>query len=71
MVESIVKDKKKILPCTAYLNGEYGNKDVFIGVPVKLGKDGVEEIFEVELTSEEKNDFQRNVDHIKKLTSTL
>jgi malate dehydrogenase len=54
MVESIVKDKKKILPCAAYLEGEYGIKDLFFGVPIKLGANGVEEIIEIDLNDEEK-----------------
>jgi malate dehydrogenase len=54
MVESIVKDKKKILPCAAYLEGEYGINGVYFGVPIKLGANGVEEIIEIDLTDEEK-----------------
>jgi malate dehydrogenase len=54
MVESIVKDKKKILPCAAYLEGEYGINGIYFGVPVKLGADGIEEIIEIDLTEEEK-----------------
>jgi malate dehydrogenase len=54
MVESIVKDKKKILPCAAYLEGEYGINDLYFGVPIKLGAGGVEEIIEIDLTDEEK-----------------
>jgi malate dehydrogenase len=54
MVESIVKDKKKILPCAAYLEGEYGINDLYFGVPIKLGANGVEEIIEIDLTDEEK-----------------
>ena len=53
MAESILKDKKKILPCAAYLEGEYGIRDLFIGVPVKLGAVGIEQIVEVRLTDEE------------------
>jgi malate dehydrogenase len=53
MAESILKDKKKILPCSAYLEGEYGIHDLFIGVPVKLGAVGIEQIVEVRLTDEE------------------
>ena len=68
MVEAILKDKKKILPCAAYLNGEYGVKGLFIGVPVKLGKDGVEEIIEFKLDSKEKKQFQRTAEHVKELT---
>jgi len=54
MVESVVKDKKKILPCCAYLEGEYGINDLYFGVPIKLGAGGVEEIIQIELTDEEK-----------------
>jgi malate dehydrogenase len=54
MVESIVKDKKKILPCAAYLEGEYGINDLYFGVPIKLGAGGVEEIIQIELTDVEK-----------------
>ena len=54
MVESIIKDKKKILPCAAYLEGEYGIKGIYFGVPIKLGANGVEEIIEIDLTDEEK-----------------
>jgi len=54
MVESIVKDKKKVLPCSAYLEGEYGINDLYFGVPIKLGANGVEEIIEIDLTDEEK-----------------
>ncbi len=54
MVESVVKDKKKILPCAAYLEGEYGIKDLYFGVPIKLGANGVEEIIEIDLNDEEK-----------------
>ena len=53
MVEAITLDKKEIMPCAAYLQGEYGLKDIVIGVPVKLGKGGIEQIVELELTSEE------------------
>src|SRR6266852_3469366 len=53
MVESILKDKKKILPCSVFLQGEYGIRDVFVGVPVKLGARGLEQIFEIKLTAEE------------------
>ncbi len=49
MVESILKDKKKILPCAAYLEGEYGIRDLFVGVPVKLGSRGIEKIYQIKL----------------------
>ena len=54
MVESILKDKKKVLPCAAYLEGEYGINGLFVGVPVKLGAKGIEKIYEIKLTDEEK-----------------
>ena len=54
MVDSIVKDRKKILPCAVYLQGEFGLKDVFVGVPCKLGARGMEGVFEPKLTAEEK-----------------
>jgi malate dehydrogenase len=54
MVESVIKDKKKILPCSAYLEGEYGINDLYFGVPIKLGAGGVEEIIQIDLTDEEK-----------------
>src|SRR3990172_872456 len=54
MVEAIVRDKKRILPCAAWLDGEYGYKGIFLGVPCKLGSRGLEQILEVELTSNEK-----------------
>jgi malate dehydrogenase len=54
MVEAIIKDKKRVLPCTAYLEGEYGLRDIYFGVPVKLGAGGVEQIIEIELTADER-----------------
>ncbi|MFQ6103837.1 MAG: malate dehydrogenase [Candidatus Glassbacteria bacterium] len=71
MVESIVLDKDRILPCSAYLNGEYGIKDVFIGVPVKLGRDGIKEIIEITLTDEEKQALQTSADHVRQTISKL
>lgn len=53
MIEAIVRDQERVLPCSAFLNGQYGLKDLFIGVPIKLGKNGVEEIIELKLNSEE------------------
>ena len=60
MAESILKDKKKILPCAAYLEGEYGINDLFIGVPVKLGANGIEEIIEITLQGDEKAALQNS-----------
>ena len=74
MAESILKDKKKILPCAAYLQGEYGCQDLFIGVPVKLGSKGVEDIIEITLTDEEKQALQKSaaaVQELKDLLQTL
>jgi malate dehydrogenase len=53
MVESIVKDKKRILPCSAFLTGEYGLNNTFVGVPVKLGKKGIEQIIQIRLDADE------------------
>jgi len=65
MVESIVKDKKRILPCAAYLKGEYGLSDTFVGVPVKLGKKGIEQIVEVTLTADEKAALAKSANEVK------
>jgi len=71
MAESILKDKKKILPCAAYLEGEYGINGLFIGVPVKLGKDGIEEIIQIELTDSENSALQNSADAVKGLVEDL
>jgi malate dehydrogenase len=71
MVESIVKDKKRILPCSVLLQGEYGLKDVFVGVPVKLGKKGVEEIIELKLTDEEKQALYASASRVKSIIDSL
>jgi malate dehydrogenase len=71
MVSAVVMDKKKILPCTAYLTGEYGIDGAFVGVPVKLGANGVEEIKEVELTAGEKDALLKCADKIKKQLAIL
>ena len=71
MVEAIVKDKRKILPCAAFLQGEYGYNDLFVGVPVKLGKSGVEKIIEIELTAEEKAGLDKSADAVKELVEKL
>ena len=74
MAESILKDKKKILPCAAYLQGEYGLQDLFIGVPVKLGAGGIEQIIEITLTDEERQALQKSaaaVQELKDLLKTL
>jgi len=71
MAESIIKDKKKILPCAVYLQGEYGIKDLFIGVPVKLGAAGVEEIIEITLTAEERAALQKSAAAVQELKDLL
>jgi malate dehydrogenase len=65
MVRSIAHDKRMILPCSAYLQGEYGLKDVFIGVPVKLGRGGIREIIEIELTEEEREALNLSASHVR------
>ena len=67
MAESYLKDLKKQLPCAVYLNGEYGAKDIYAGVPVIIGKNGVEKIVEINLTDQEKKDFSSSVDAVKEL----
>ena len=71
MVEAILKDKKRILPCAALLEGEYGQEGIFMGVPVKLGAGGMEEVVELELTPEEKTAFDESADHVRELIKTL
>ncbi len=65
MVAAIVRDKKRILPCAAWLTGQYGIQDLFMGVPVKLGASGVEEIIEIGLTPEEQNAFQASAEAVR------
>jgi malate dehydrogenase len=71
MVESILKDKKKVLPCAVYLNGEYGIKDLFVGVPVKLGRRGVEKVYEIKLDSNEQAALKKSADAVQELVSVL
>ena len=71
MTESILKDRKKILPCAVYLEGEYGFNNLFIGVPVKLGANGVEEVIEISLTENEKTALQKSADAVKGLVEDL
>jgi len=70
MVEAILKDKKRILPCAAYCNSEYNVNGYFVGVPVKLGRKGVEKVIELKLTHEEKEAFRKSVEHVKSLVAT-
>lgn len=71
MAESILKDKKKILPCAVLLQGEYGISDLFIGVPVKLGTKGVEQIIEIQLTDEEQAALQKSAASVQELKDVL
>jgi malate dehydrogenase len=71
MVEAILKDKKKILPCAAYLQGEYGINGLFVGVPVKLGAKGIEQIIEIKLTPEEKAGLDKSAVAVKELCSVI
>lgn len=71
MVESIIKDKKKILPCAAYLEGEYRINDLYFGVPVKLGSNGVEEIIEIELTKEEEEMIRKSEEAVRSVIKIL
>ena len=67
MVEAIVRDQKRIFPCCALLNGEYGLKDIYLGVPVKLGKNGIEEIIELKLNAEEMNLLHESAKAVKEV----
>jgi len=71
MAESILKDRKKILPCAAYLEGEYGYHELFIGVPVKLGAKGVEEIIQIKLTDAEKAALDKSAAAVEELKGVL
>ncbi len=71
MTESIVKDKRRILPCAAYLEGEYGHEDLFLGVPCKLGEGGLKEIVEVELTDEERAALGRSAEAVRSTMASL
>ena len=71
ILESVVKDSKKIIPVATYLDGEYGYSDVTIGVPAVVGKNGVEKIIELDLNDEEKQEFEKGVMSIKNAVSTL
>jgi len=71
MVEAILKDKKKILPCAACLQGEYGIHGLFVGVPVKLGAKGIEQIIEIKLTPEEKAGLDKSAAAVKELCSVI
>ena len=71
MVEAILKDKKKILPCAVHLEGEYGIKGLFVGVPVKLGANGLEQIIEIKLTADEQAALNKSADSVKELITVI
>jgi malate dehydrogenase len=71
MVEAILKDKKKILPCAAYLEGEYGISGYYIGVPCKLGSRGLEQIIEIKLTEEEDAALKKSAEAVKELCAVI
>ena len=71
MVDSVLRDKKKILPCAAYLQGEYGIQDVYLGVPVVLGRRGIERIVEITLTTEEKASLEKSAGAVRELFKIL
>ena len=71
MVESILKDKKKVLPCAAYLEGEYGIHGLFVGVPVKLGAGGIEKIYEIQLNAEEKAALAKSAGAVQELVDVI
>ena len=71
MVEAILLDKKKILPCSVFLQGEYGVRDLFVGVPCKLGSNGLEQIVEIKLTADEDAAFKKSANAVKELVTVI
>ncbi|MDP3259417.1 MAG: malate dehydrogenase, partial [Thermodesulfovibrionales bacterium] len=71
MIKSILLDEKRMFPCAAYLNGEYGMKDIYLGVPVILGREGVERVVEIKLTKEERAQLKESCSAVKKLVKKL
>jgi malate dehydrogenase len=71
MIDSIILDKKMIMPCAAYLQGEYGIEGLYVGVPAKLGAKGIEEVVEIELTPKEKELLQKSADAVKELVAVM
>ena len=71
MVESVLKDKKKILPCSVYLQGEYGIHDLFVGVPCKLGANGLEQIVQITLTADEDAALKKSADAVRELVQII
>jgi malate dehydrogenase len=71
MVDAILLDRKRLLPCTALCQGEYGIDNLFLGVPVKLGREGVEEIVEIELEEDEREQLRRSADSVRQVVAAL
>src|SRR5204863_2099905 len=71
MVESILLDRKRVLPCAVYLQGEYRTRDLFVGVPVVLGAGGMERVIEIKLTAEEQTAFDKSAGAVKELVEAL
>lgn len=71
MAEAIIKDQRRILPTIAYLEGEYGFEDIYLGVPTLIGANGVEKIFELELTEEEKEALQKSAESVRNVMKAL
>ncbi len=71
MVEAVIKDQKRIFPCCAWLQGEYGLKNIYLGVPVKLGKNGIEEILELKLNDDEMKLLQSSAKSVKEVMNVL
>jgi hypothetical protein len=71
MVDAIMLDEKRVLPCTAYLEGEYGIEDLYMGVPVKLGAEGIEEIYELELSDDEQAQLRASAEAVRDVVGVL
>jgi len=71
MVDSIVLDEKRVLPCTAYLEGEYGIDGLYVGVPVKLGSKGIEQVLELDLDDDEQAALQKSADAVREVVGVL
>jgi malate dehydrogenase len=71
MVDSILNDRNEILPCAAYLDGQYGVDGLYVGVPVKLGRNGISEVVEIELTDDERSAFDKSAASVRELVDTM
>jgi malate dehydrogenase len=71
MVHAVMLDERRVLPCTAYLEGEYGIDGLYMGVPVKLGAAGIEEVVELELTEDEQTQLQESADAVREVVGVL